>query len=192
MADLRDEIVESQKTRADILKWKLIIVASLGGAGLGLTGQAKDAAFGYAYLALMFIPFVCVYVDLLCRHNALRIEIIGAFLRSREADPQYAYEQFVDSKRHLKAFDLEDWVLRYSTIALSALVALAGMWMLSRAASAPPSSTAPPSLTANSEPFLPAGLIGWLFTGSGAAGIGLSHWVERLYRTKSDALKGGA
>ncbi len=33
---LRDEIIESQKARADLFKWKIILVAAIGAAVLGV------------------------------------------------------------------------------------------------------------------------------------------------------------
>ena len=37
MSNLRAEIIESQKVRSELLKWKLLIVSALGAAGLGFT-----------------------------------------------------------------------------------------------------------------------------------------------------------
>ena len=64
--DFRTEIVEAQKGRTDLLKWKLILVAALGALGLGINGFSKDAKPALSLdLALCLIPLVCVYVDLL-------------------------------------------------------------------------------------------------------------------------------
>jgi hypothetical protein len=41
MDKLYDQIIETQKTRTQLLKWKLIIAAVLGSIGLGL-GPIKD------------------------------------------------------------------------------------------------------------------------------------------------------
>ena len=96
---LPDEILASQKTRSTLLKWKLAIVASLGAAGLGLTSATSKSQIGL----LSLIPFVCVYVDLLCTNINLRIILIGRYLAEKWAD---SYELF--AKAHRKWFDLEN------------------------------------------------------------------------------------
>ena len=75
MDKLREEIIEAEKIRADLIKWKLILVAGLGAAGLGLNGNSCDDMT----LLLCLIPFVCVYVDLVARHFNLRIHVIAEF-----------------------------------------------------------------------------------------------------------------
>jgi hypothetical protein len=77
---LRTEIVSSQTTRTDYLRPKLITVAAIASAALGL-GQSSEPSDRYHYL-LCLIPFACVFCDLLCAHIAIKIQVIGAFLRS--------------------------------------------------------------------------------------------------------------
>lgn len=36
---LTEEIIETQKARSDLIKWKFLVVAVLGGDGLGLMGK---------------------------------------------------------------------------------------------------------------------------------------------------------
>src|SRR5215831_8078248 len=98
MSSLRKEIVEAQKVRSEILKWKLILVAALGAVGLGFSNP--NTIVPNAYLVLLLIPLVCFYVDLLCRHMSLRIIVIGAFLRfgSKETEDA-AYESFVSEAK---------------------------------------------------------------------------------------------
>jgi hypothetical protein len=60
MSALREEIIEAEKARTDLLKWKLIIVSGLGAAGLGFTGQSNVPG---APFVLLLIPGVCLYVD---------------------------------------------------------------------------------------------------------------------------------
>ena len=38
---LRDEIIESQKARTELMKWKLILVAAIGGASLGIGSNCR-------------------------------------------------------------------------------------------------------------------------------------------------------
>lgn len=113
---LADEILESQKTRSDLLRWKLVICAILGSAGFGLTGS------GSLHIGLLaLLPLACVYIDLLCTNLNLRIILIGGFFTSKE-DP---YESFVGPRRVV--FCLEDWALYGSTYVLSGLLFLLAM-----------------------------------------------------------------
>jgi hypothetical protein len=138
---LREEILQAEDTRSDLLKLKLSLVGGIGALGLGFSGSGT---FGHAELVLGLIPLVCVYVDLLCRHLSLRIVVIGSFLRSKdqrgasEVDPFQEYEEFVQKQRlvvhaertgkekYLSPFDLEDWALEYSTYVLSAGILVFG------------------------------------------------------------------
>ncbi len=127
-ASLRSEIVESQKARIDLLKYKLLAVAALGAFGLG-AGHGEDEPMSSMYIyAFCFIPFVCVYIDLLCYHNTLRIRVIGNYLNAACRDP---YERFIEdlkkcSPREGFFFELEDWALQWSSVVLSLILALAG------------------------------------------------------------------
>jgi hypothetical protein len=103
---LRQEILNSQQVRSDLLKWKLALVGALGAAGLGLAGADVP---GHAELVLCAVPFVSVYVDLLCRHLNLRILVIGTYLASSETAGRserkelMEYERFVEERaRHLR------------------------------------------------------------------------------------------
>lgn len=130
MSGLRDEIIESEKIRSDLLKWKLIGVAGLGAAGLGLNEASQHID---SYLILPLIPPVCFYIDLLCRHTSLRILVIASFARSTADAEDHSYECFVKNLRSKAGagsgdskgmiFALEDWALEWSTIALSVMIA---------------------------------------------------------------------
>ena len=125
MDKLRDEILEAQKMRADLIKWKLVLVAGLSAAGLGLHDAQRKVA-----LLLCLIPFVCVYVDIVARHLNLRIHVIAEYLRRQTGDPDSAYEVFAGLMAKKNVFTLETGVLWYSTLFLSLMVILAGygMW----------------------------------------------------------------
>lgn len=88
---LPDEILEAQKTRSELLRWKLLLCAALGSAGLGLASGASASFIGL----LALIPLACTYVDLLCTNINLRMIFIGRHL-SAEGDP---YELFVEKHR---------------------------------------------------------------------------------------------
>ena len=139
METLREEILQGQRVRSDLLKWKLGLVGGLGAAGLGFAGSE---GLRHADLVLCAIPPVAVYVDLLCRHLSLRILVVGTFMRTQRDDPAgatlAAYEDFARRSRDLpgekarSAFDLEDWALSWSTMAVSAAIAGYGIVLWSR------------------------------------------------------------
>ena len=80
MVDIRQEIRETQTTRSDLFKWKLIISAALGAVGLGITkGSQSNDYSSNLDLAFCLIPFVCACVDLLSYHLNLRILVINKF-----------------------------------------------------------------------------------------------------------------
>lgn len=152
MEKLREEILQSESVRTDLLKWKLALAGAIGAAGLGFAGSK---GLRHADLILCAIPPLCVYVDLLCLHLNLKMLVIGTFLRQWTASGSERglreYEVFVDRARRMtgedeaqrshapmwmrrivlgrasrepSAFDLEDWALSLSTLAFS--VALIG------------------------------------------------------------------
>jgi hypothetical protein len=113
---LRGEIVESQKARIDLLKWKIILIAALGALGLGV---GKDAGTGFPSL-LGLIPLVCAYVDVVCVHNDLRILVIAAFIRSGSDPDAKRYEEMCERERW--TFFLETFSLVGTTVAFSMFV----------------------------------------------------------------------
>jgi hypothetical protein len=163
---LREEIIEAQKARADLIKWKLILVAGLGSAGLGLNGDSQNDMI----LLLCLIPFVCVYVDLAARHLNLRMHVIAEFVRTHdEADKKEstdtwpaAYEDYVKTMEEKRIFVLETIILKWSTLFLSILVIVAGIVMCF----AENLETSP------------------LFGLSGLFGIGASYGIDGIYQKK--------
>ena len=81
MSQLNTEIIETQKSRYDLLKWKMIVFAALSATGLGLSKGTTS----YADLVLCCIPFVCVYIDMLWYHLSVRNAAIGYFRRKMSA-----------------------------------------------------------------------------------------------------------
>ncbi len=127
-----NEIIEAQKIRSDLLKWKIIVVAALGATGLGLSTRSLP----YTDLALCCIPFVCAYLDLLCRHLSLRIRVIS-WLWEQGGSPQtnsttdvereymQRHETFVQEARRRGILALEDVTVVVSSLVFSlALVVL--------------------------------------------------------------------
>jgi hypothetical protein len=114
----RTEIIENQKARVDLVKWKLIIVAAVFAWSLN-----KDASNSQqlSFLAISLVPFVCLFVDSQCFHINLRTLVIGQFLRLYKPEPrdQSQYEMFVHELRTghglTNIFELEQGVLTIST-----------------------------------------------------------------------------
>lgn len=114
---LADEILGAHQARADFLKWKLILVAGLGAAGLGLGGENHPLR-----LLLALIPLVCLYVDLLCTNLKVRIIVIGSFFANLRRD---SYERY--TQRNRDVFQMEDWALHWSTLGVCIIVGGIGL-----------------------------------------------------------------
>jgi len=78
-ASLRHEIVESQKSQTDFLKWKLIAVAAVASAAFGFPREGTTTS--EAQLLLCLVPLICAYVDLISLHLMARIITIGVYLK---------------------------------------------------------------------------------------------------------------
>jgi hypothetical protein len=96
--DLHGGIVEAQKSRIDLFKWKLILVAGLGAAASGLIGTGH---FQHPGFLLALIPLVSLYVDLLCLDQTLRIVVVARYFQllfdagKKHDDNTGDYEAFV-------------------------------------------------------------------------------------------------
>ena len=93
---LRSEIIESQKTQAEFLKWKLIATAAVASIAFGIN-QGEGGHEGRPFL-LCLVPLICAYVDLTSLHIMIRIIIIGSYLKAKGND----YERFVFNIRQAK------------------------------------------------------------------------------------------
>lgn len=120
---LREEIIACQRTRADFVRWKLILIAGVGAAGVGVL-QAQMAP---KPVLLALIPLICAYVDAVCLHNDSRIMMIAAFMRESPYVSAAArdYESLCQDNRH-RFYD--EWaVLFLSSAGLSLLVLVIGV-----------------------------------------------------------------
>ncbi|WP_028573874.1 hypothetical protein [Desulfonatronovibrio hydrogenovorans] len=129
MDKLRDEIIETQKVRSDLIKWKLVLTAVLGATGLGFKGSPHDNIS----LLLCLIPLVCVYVDLTAQHLNLRIQAISSFIRDYESSGSEDWKWMVSYERYAKtiskqAFSFETMVFKYSTMFISTLIILSAIF----------------------------------------------------------------
>lgn len=125
---IRDEIIETQKIQADFTRWKLLLIAAVGAAGLGVTPVAvgRNAA-----VLLVLLPFVCLYADALVYNSGVRVLATAQWLReeSEPALPEFSmlsrYEEFL--KAHRKHFDLEVIALVCTSVSVSVIVAFIGV-----------------------------------------------------------------
>jgi hypothetical protein len=151
---IRDEIIETQKIQAALARWKLVLVAALGAAGLGIQPSNSDRG-GAALLGLL--PFVCLYADSLVYNSGIRVLAIARYLR-RDANWSSSVETgatgAVNGDHHELAaardfeifsvcarshFDLEVLAFRGVSIGVSGIVATIGLvhlwdWQLASAA----------------------------------------------------------
>jgi hypothetical protein len=123
---LRNEILASEQIRNDWLKYKLFSSAVVGGVALGVNGDVAVRPL------LALIPLLCVYADVICGHNQLRIAVLSQFLRQSE-DPIKDWELF--ASKHGKFFSLESLALSASTRLISLVILLDGVHNLTFAPS---------------------------------------------------------
>jgi hypothetical protein len=153
----RNEIVEAEKSRIDLLKSKLLLIAGLGAVGLGLPTPMKiENPILSTNLLLCMIPLVCIYVDSLCHHLQIRILVISGFFQNCECKNDdneiayyQAYEKFCNEVRPV--FYLEDWAQQGSTIVLSLIILVTGL-------------TLGKELKGNSGAFFVSGILGIALT----------------------------
>jgi hypothetical protein len=208
--EVRDEIVPSQKARIDLFKWKIILAASLGAIALGLENAAEikgkgEAPSGAHAYVLLLIPLVCLYVDLLCSHLTLRINVIGCYYqyvkRAGKVASHDDYEAFVERTRHLTqemvqdgrkvmdadggfdVFSFQNLPQHLSTRVLSVMVLL---WGLPAAVRSYCDFQMPGLRPAS--PGDESG--GWAFVVAGLTGITVSFLANCQYRRRDAALHG--
>ena len=124
---LPDEIQGAHENRYDALKWKLLLVAGLGAAGLGIQENQHPIR-----LLLALIPFVCIYVDLICTTLNVRIIVIGNYYAKLRGN---RYERFAQLNRAV--FQMEDWALNGSTKLVCGLITGIGLILFLRFLSDP-------------------------------------------------------
>ena len=121
---LRSEIIESQKTQAEFLKWKLISIAAVASLSLGFATTTNPTIEG-AKLLLCLVPFICAYVDLTSLHIMVRIIAIGLYLKQAGDE----YEKFVFAARTTSSanpFVFEAIALHGSSVAFNVTIIVLG------------------------------------------------------------------
>lgn len=102
---LKEEINKTMEAEHDLAKWKLGVTAALGAAAFGI-GKSPN------YWLLLFVPFVCAYIDLYAYQYQLRIGVLAQFLRVHAQDDPVLrmYEEKCHELREEgPAFSLGDW-----------------------------------------------------------------------------------
>lgn len=170
----KEQLLESQKTRDSLMKWKLVIVAAIGSTALGLS---KNQPLPYTELALCLIPFACCYIDLLCRNLSIRTKMISQFLANEGEPLELFYKRFkekLESNKNKRTYSLESIALRVSTYFLSAGIIPVGI--------------ATYLMGKNKDNCIEL-LINWpiyFFIISGLSGIMISRYIQKLYLEQRD------
>jgi hypothetical protein len=169
-ASLREEVMQSQQARIDLLKYKLVATAALGAVGLGFNAfEVNNFKIDPDYV-LCIIPFLCIYVDLLCWHNNLRIFVIARFLDYHNDSYENYLSKMGQSTPRKKAgyfFELEDFALHWSSIVVSLLLFCYGCYFLGA-----------------QQPTVQ----GCAFIAVGVAGITVSRLIQKSYTKHLDVL----
>ncbi len=118
-ASLRNEIVESQKTQAEFLKWKLIAVAAVSSISLGFNGKARGNPV-VQQLLLCSIPLICAYVDFISLHVMIRIVTIGTYLQ--KIGSEYEAFVFLTRERGANPFFFETLALHGSSLVFDSVL----------------------------------------------------------------------
>lgn len=116
---LKEEINQTSEAQHDLAKWKLAVTAVLGAAAFGFGKEVVKADIP-SYWLLLFIPFVCAYIDLFDYQYELRTLVIARFLRhSGAGDTLQKYEQECEQQRGLHTFSLGKFAVLSSSIGAS-------------------------------------------------------------------------
>jgi hypothetical protein len=184
---LRNEILGFDAAKLDVLKWKLVLIAALSTAGLGL-GSTSRVADTWPLLCLL--PFACLYCDFLYLHLTLMIVKDNFFLRTnallaRTSWSAFEQEGFAWQFQKIPLYRLERVVALGTTVVLCSALAAAGLLLTYRVVQ-PPRIAQPGS----PFPFLPIS-----FTIAGCLGLAslLTLYVmysrrEQLFRASGSRL----
>lgn len=121
------EMLASQKSRDELMKWKLIVISSVGAVGLGIFENKNVTTL---QLVLVVIPVACVYIDMLCRYLSLRTKRINSFISTlaENNDIDIKYAKYYLAVRRNSGRTLESYVLFWSTIFISVSISFIGFF----------------------------------------------------------------
>ncbi len=164
METLRQEIIESQKVRSDLLKWKLFVIAGI--CTFALSGKTDGVLLNKS-LTLSVIPFACSYIDLLCRHLSIRIKSIGLYIKhgNHNHNTLRDYEKFYDDMNSTSwnEISLESIALVGLTVFISIAIIPLGV------------------MTSETQNWVPVGWPTLLFYSSSVIGIVASMTIHLFY-----------
>ena len=120
---LYTQLQSAQESRAQLMRWKLVVIAGIGAPALGFTGIKANVS---SHLALAVIQLACLYIDVMCRELSIRSKRVSTFLSNREHSDKFAkdFETFYRSTK--RGFSLESFALIGSTVVSSILVGIIG------------------------------------------------------------------
>ncbi len=100
---LKEEINKTLESEHDLAKWKLAVTAALGVTAFGLTKESVANPW-----LLLFVPFVCAYIDLYAYQYQSRIAVLAGFLRDHPGGDGFLqqYEERCDTLRGKGFFSL--------------------------------------------------------------------------------------
>lgn len=126
---LRTEIAAALSAQVDFLKWKLILIAALGGAAFGFLKESMHAPY-----VLVLVPWVCLYCDLCYWHLHLRIARNGRYFQIApdfQGTAWRAYESY-SAKMHIEAqaYTFERFAVLVSTAFCCVTITLLYSWKI--------------------------------------------------------------
>lgn len=123
---LKGEINQAIEAEHDFAKWKLIVVAAIGGVSLGLGKEANPN-----YWLLLLIPFACMYIDLELCQLQLRMLVLAQFIRACPAVEEDTILQEYENRcadlrlSTPRAFNLGQSASRAASVGLSVVTPIA-------------------------------------------------------------------
>jgi len=164
MSYIEESLRDGAKYRSDLLKWKVIAIAALGSAALGI---GKNVQL-FSIDVLCIAPLLCAYIDLLYRHSCVSRNSSLRFLSAAtEADADAMMRKFANHEtkrleRRLN-FSFEAAAAVWSSVIIGGIVAFL------------------PTFIQNNEH-------GKSLAIAGVAGIVLAVFIEFLYWRSSEAV----
>lgn len=124
VVSLRNEAMSAQQQRLELARFKIICISVLGSLAIGANGVTE----GSIPYIIGLVPLVSIYIDVISETKKIQFMAIGSFLKSLpKSSISSQYEKFAEL--HRDTF-LRNYSYLYSTIAVSAAIALLGLGRL--------------------------------------------------------------